>query len=107
MSKIWYTASPFSKQTADVGGLGANSGVREDGCRAWVGWGGEHSRGEYGVSCQGEYQSDHSKFTTDQVRLDRDAILFDCVVDTANVLIRWLPDNAINVFLGETLHNVF
>ena len=39
-----------SKHTADVGYLGAGIGVREDGCRSWVGWGGKRSRVEYGIS---------------------------------------------------------
>ena len=78
--------------------------MQEDGRRAWVGWGGKRSRGEYGVSRQGECQSKHSEVAVAQVRSYRDGVLVGHIVDTLNVLIRHLPGDAINCLVGKILH---
>ena len=75
--------------------------MREYGCRTWVRWGGERSRGKESVSRRGECQSEHSKVATAQVILDRDSVLVDDVVDTNNFLISRLPDDAIDSFVGK------
>ena len=95
----------LSKHTEIFVDFGAGSGLREDGSRAWVGWGSKRSRGEDGISRWGECQYKNSKVSTDQVRLYRDVIIFDHVVDKMNVLMLRLPDDAINGFVGEIIHD--
>ena len=95
------------KQAVDVLYFGTVTGVREDERHIWVGWGGKRSRGEEGVNRQGECQSEHSKVANAQVLSVRDVILVDHVVETTNVLICWMPNDAINCFVVEILHNFF
>ena len=95
----------LGKHTADVGDLGAVISMREDGRRAWAGWGHKHSRGEDGTSRRGECQYEHSEVSATQVLSDRDGVLVDHAVETTNVLIRRIPNDAIDGLAGKIIHD--
>ena len=95
----------LGEHTADVGDLGGGSSMREDRCRAWVGWGSENSRGDDGTSLRGECQYEHSEVSATQVLSDRDGVLVDHAVETTNVLIRRIPNDAIDGLAGKIIHD--